>query len=177
MKLTLALFALLALAPAARAETLAFVDTGRVYAESTEWQRLSGELQSDDQAKKAEVSAAVAAFQKAQAAKAKPAELQALQQKAITLNKMDSDDLAKHEKESRAAFRKHLSDVTAKLEAERHVKVLGAAPLVEDKRDLTDEVIKRLNDSDVVTLAAKVAAFEAEKTKAAAPVATKTEKK
>ena len=76
---------------------------------------------------------------------------------------MDDDDLTKDTRDAWEVWRKRLSDVTAKLEAERHVKVLGAVPLVEDKRDLTEELVKRLNESDVVALVAKVAALEAEK--------------
>ncbi len=175
MKIIILVVALMAVAPSARGETFAFVDQGRVYQESTEAQRIAAEVDADKSRKEAEVKSAVDAWEKAQQAKAKSADVEALRGKAAALFKMNADDHAKHAKEAWASFRKRLSGVTAKLEAERHVKILGAAPLVEDKRDLTDELIKRVNESDVVALAAKVAALESEKARpsAAPPAAEK----
>jgi Skp family chaperone for outer membrane proteins len=175
MKLALPLLALLALAPAARAESFAFVDTGRVYAESSEAKRVSAEVQDNRDRKQAEIGAAQAAVQKARDAKAKPDAIQALQQKADALSRLDSDEFTKYQADVTGALRKHIAEAAAKLAASKHVTILPLTPLYPvPRRDLTDELIKRLNDSDTAGLAARVAAFEAEK-KAAAPPPTKPE--
>jgi Skp family chaperone for outer membrane proteins len=189
MKLALPLLALLALAPVAHAETFAFVDTGRIYAESSEAKRVSAEVQDNRDRKQAEIGAAQAAVQKAKDKCAphghiydgaqsldppcKPAE--ELQQKADALAKLDSDEFTKYQADVTGALRKHIAEAAAKLAASKHVTILPLTPLYPvPRRDLTDELIKRLNDSDTAGLAARVAAFEAEK-KAAAPPPTKPE--
>jgi len=143
---------------AAHAETFAFADPARVDAESTEWQRLSAEVAADQAKKQREVDSAIAA-----ANAAKPADARALGEKATALGKMDREDLASHWKSARAAFEKRRGEVAASLEREKHVTILLAPPAVpKPGRDLTDDLIKRLNASDAGALAIENARLKAE---------------
>ena len=176
MKLAIILAALLA-PLTAHAETFAFVDSVRVYSEATEAKRVTTEIQADRDTKEREIGAAQDAVKRAQIAKAKPADVQSLQQKADALAKMDSDDFAKQKADATAALRKRVGEVAAKLAADRHVTILPVTPLYPVAgRDLTDELIRRLNASDQQAMAeenarlkAKVAALEAAKPTAPHP--------
>lgn len=162
----IALIVALLLPVAARAEAFAFVDFGRVKQESTEAQRIAAEIQSDGDTKQREMDAARQAItqvkecQPTGATKTLPPDGAACQRAAAplvdkynALAKMNQADLAKHDKAAWGVWRKRVSDVTVKLQSARHVTILGAMPLVEDKRDLTDEFIRLLNASDVVAIA------------------------
>lgn len=171
MKLALILATLVLSAPLARAgdPKSGFVDTARVFAVATAPVRLFAELAADKQTKDNEVSAAVDAFQKG-----KPADREALRQKAISLGKMDQDDLKKHDEETRATVRKALTDVLDRLRAEHHLAQVHAGPgLIESPGvDLTDEAIKLMNAADSQALAEENAQLKAENaalTKPAAP--------
>src|SRR3954464_6270514 len=116
MKLALILAALAASVPIAHAEPRAgYVDTARAFASATLPVRLFAELAADKQTKDGEVNAAIDAFKKG-----KPAEQEALRQKAIGLDKMDSADLKKHDEETRAAVRKALTDALDRMRVDRH---------------------------------------------------------
>lgn len=171
MKLALILATLVLFAPLARAgePKSGFVDTARVFAVAAAPVRLFAELATDKQTKDGEVSAAVDAFQRG-----KPAEREALRQKAIGLGKMDQDDFKKHDEETRATVRKALADVLDRLRSEHHLAQVHAGPgLIESPGvDLTDEAIKLMNAADSQALAEENAQLKAEKaalTKPAAP--------
>lgn len=162
MKLTFAVFLLALCGSAAHAgePKSGFVDTARVFMAATAPVRLFGELAADKQTKDGEISAAVDAFQKG-----KPSEREALRQKAIALEKMNSDDLKKHDDETRAAVRKALADALNVLRANRHLTQIDAGPgLFESPGiDLTDEAIKAMDASDAKGLALENAKLKAEK--------------
>ena len=153
-------------APAVRAETFGFADPVRVgRRKSTEWQRLAAEVQADQDTKKREDDAAFDA-----ARKAKPADAQALADKFRQLAKINGDDLLKHYKEARGTFEKRRAEVAAALEREKHVTLILAPPAVPNpKRDLTDELIKRLNASDVQAIVEENTRLKAEKAALAKP--------
>lgn len=154
-------------APLVHAETFAFADPSRIDTESTEWNRLWSEVQTDKATKDREINAAIDA-----ARGAKPADAQGLSDKARKLAKMDQDDLVAHEKTVRAAFEKHRGEVAAQLEREKKVTLLlavTAAP--KPGRDLTDEMIKRLNASDGQALAEENARLKAENAALTKPIA------
>lgn len=172
MKLVLILATLALAAPVAHGETFAFVDPVRVDVESTEWQRVWAEIQGDKTTKDREIEAAIEA-----ARKAKPADAQAQAVKAQKLAKMDQEDLSAHQKTARAAFEKRRAEIGAALEREKHVTILLATLAVpKPGRDLTDEVINRLNATDAQAIAAENvrlteenARLKAEKAPAAPP--------
>lgn len=181
MKTTLILAVLLAIPATAHAADpkTGFVDTARVFASATMPVRLFGELAADKQTKDGEISAAVDAFQKG-----KPAERETLRQNAVTLGKMNNDDLKKHDGETRAAVHKALVDAMSRMRADRHLAQIHAGPgLVESPGiDLTDDIIKAMDAADAQGLAMENAKLKAEKaekaeteerSKSSAPVAHK----
>jgi Skp family chaperone for outer membrane proteins len=141
-----------------------FVDTARVFSVATAPVRLFGELAADKQTKDGEVSAAIEAFNKG-----KPTEREALRQKVISLDKINNDDLKKHDEETLAAVRKALAAAIDRLRADRHLAQVHAAPgLVESPGiDLTDDVIKLMDAADAKGLAMENAKLKAEKKKEA----------
>jgi uncharacterized small protein (DUF1192 family) len=159
MKL-LIVVALLLSASAARAADVGYIDMDRVYQEASEPARVIAEIN----------NRAAAVNQELADARKHPELSAAAQQHAA--------DFAKYRKEQLEQLKKDRTPIASKLKAERHLAdILPVAPLTPTKNDLTDEMIRRWNEADGVSLAAEVARLKAENEKlkntpAAAPPAS-----
>lgn len=153
--------ALLCLSGVARADAPGYVDTIRVRSSATEPRRLDAEFQAGQAARNQKLNDAVTAAQKAKAAD---------QSAAWSAARQVQEDNNKAAMDVDATFAKRLSEILAKVRADRHVAITaGPGVILVPGVDLTDEAIRRWDAADAQGMAEELARTKAELAAAKAP--------
>jgi len=146
MKPTLILAAILALPVSAHAERVGYYDLGRAMSDSAEGKRNAADEAADQAAKQAEIEKA-----KDSAAKAKPAERQAAQDRATQLFQRHLQAIQSDKQQHAAALGARIARIVPAVARAKHFDVILAAPgpfYLAPALDLTPEVLRRLDAGD-----------------------------
>jgi Skp family chaperone for outer membrane proteins len=143
---TLIIAVLLAIPAAAHAERVGYYDLGRAMSESAEGKKNAADEAADQAAKQAEIEKA-----KEAAAKAKPAERQAAQERATQLFQRHLQAIQSDKQQHAAALGARIARIVPAVAKAKHLDVLFSPPgpfYVAPPMDLTSEVVRRLDAGD-----------------------------